>query len=171
MKYIKSLSIFNESTFNEFIYKTPLIELKKFCNDNLAYLIDDNFIIKIGTTRIYENHRLEIILEKKGGEKFTYNDVKDDFIPFISELVRVFKINTDIPKETIDYYNTNPEAKFKDFRKDLPEICKVEFIYKGKLLKSSNIQDIIDDSFKSILHKDVVYPINIGDIDHIRIKI
>jgi hypothetical protein len=178
MKYIKK---FNESATYK-LYDTPIRDLHKFCEDHLAFIIDEGFKVEIGSTRSFENHKLSIEIKKVIKESFNYNDIKNDFIPFLEEFVRVYEIDTGIPKEKIDYYNRYPESKFKNrtlsgsgygiiHRTDLPEICKVQFIYKSKVKEVYNVQQIIDDSVKSILHKDKEYNINVGEIDSIIIKL
>lgn len=73
-------------------------DLKSFANDSLAYLIDDGFSISVGRKSYlpYFFNHLGLpefsILKRKGEvdeyntakvEKFTWEEIKDDFIPFI----------------------------------------------------------------------------------------
>lgn len=185
MKYIRK---FNETC----IYKTPFKDVIQFCKNCLAYIIDEGFDVKVESSKIDKSHKVIILIGKdfkreywstwSTDKKFNYSDIKDDFIPFLEELVRVYEIEMDIPKETLDYYNRFPKSKFTDseplgsnsklsHRTDLPEICKVEFINNGKVIKSYTIKDIIDEGTKSILHKDRVYKIQDFTIDMIQIKI
>jgi len=70
-------------------------DLKSFANDSLAYLIDDGFSISVGRKSYnpIKGYLPEFsILKRKGEvdeyntakvEKFTWEEIKDDFIPFI----------------------------------------------------------------------------------------
>lgn len=179
MKYILK---FNESMLSRYnLYNTPYKDIKKFCNDHLAFIVDEGFKIEIGKPS-YNDYKIFIEISKSVKGEFNYNDIKDDFIPFLEEFVRVYDINTGVPQETIDYHNSTPEAKFKKrsingdgygttHRTDLPKICIVEFTYKGHVKSTYSLQHIIDDSVKSILHKDQEYPINVGVIHSIIIKL
>jgi hypothetical protein len=180
MKYIRR---FNEDV----IYRTPFKDVIQFCKNCLAFLIDEGFDVKVEASKIDKHHKVLILFGKNftqsywGGwttsEKFNYSDIKDDFIPFLEELVRLYEIETDFPKETTDYHNRFPKSKFTDkeyklyHRTDLPEICKVEFINNGDVIKTYPIKDIIDEGTRSILHKDRVYEIQDVTIDMIQIKI
>jgi len=76
MKYLKK---FNESSVAD--------ELKEFCEEYLAYLIDDGF--SINTT----DRALTIF----NNEFFKYSDIKDHFIPFINILSENYKIASTNP--------------------------------------------------------------------------
>jgi hypothetical protein len=75
-------------------------DLKNFANDSLAYLIDDGFSVSVGRKSYLVDLYNPIkgylpefsILKRKGEvdeyntakvEKFTWEEIKDDFIPFI----------------------------------------------------------------------------------------
>jgi len=178
MKYIRK---FNEDV----IYRTPFKDVIQFCKNCLAFLIDEGFDVKVEASIIDKHHKVLILFGKNftknywgswtTNEKFNYSDIKDDFIPFLEELVRIYQIETDVPKETLDYYDKFPKygnnaSRFYQ-RNDLPEICKVEFINNGDVIKTYPIKDIIDEGTKSILHKDRVYEIQDVTIDMIQIKI
>ncbi len=70
MRYLKR--------FNEKIVINK--ELEKFCEDNLAYLLDEGFYTYIE----YSGNEYSInLLRKKLPRRFIYDDIKYDFIPFI----------------------------------------------------------------------------------------
>jgi len=71
MKYLKR---FNENSKDD--YLLTIQGLRQFCDEYLAYLKDDGY-------RIVANMHL-IEIHKDGG--FSYRDVKDYFIPFITFL-------------------------------------------------------------------------------------
>ena len=77
MKYLKK---FNESA-RELVELRN--ELKTFCDENLAFLIDEGYTIYQAS----DSGKISIIITKTGlingkAIPFTWNDVKDDFIPF-----------------------------------------------------------------------------------------
>ena len=72
-------------------FNENLDEFEKFCRDNLAYLLDEGF----GFEKISRdgNHYISMCLYKKDPRRtspalvhtsgFYWNDIKDDFIPFL----------------------------------------------------------------------------------------
>lgn len=71
MKYIKN-----------FLNESNNIELIKFCNDNLAFLIDEGFRVLIDETPGYTY----ISIDRKDHNIFNWIDYKDDLIQFIRYL-------------------------------------------------------------------------------------
>jgi len=96
MKIIKYTEFIKESTDNF------LEELKQFCNDNIAYLLDEEF--KINFLRASDNQTIMMfskgetdpyygnLREYKPEYIIEWNDIKDDFIPFIELLDERYKI-------------------------------------------------------------------------------
>ena len=78
MKYLRR---FNESK------KTKIEDLQEFCAENLAYLIDNKFIITVGIG-YPDKFVKEIHIKKYDNSRFDWNDVKYDFIPFMEELLK-----------------------------------------------------------------------------------
>jgi|688.fasta_scaffold1249773_1 hypothetical protein len=73
--------------FNEDINITD--ELKEFCNNSLAFLIDEGFSVRcIYTERFYT--RISI---HKPGTTFNWFDVRDDIIPFMDILSKKYKVS------------------------------------------------------------------------------
>jgi len=123
MKYIK---LFEEKVI------TRTAELKQFCNDNLAYLMDNNFnfVIKVGRDAqikidsqakiIYPMRRLydTIVIKKfKRGsdiltgsdiftESFNFSEFSDDLVPFILYLGEKYGI------KSIFYLDENHRVKW-----------------------------------------------------------
>ena len=114
-------------------------ELKQFCNDNLAYLIDDGFSfdIKLSTNPTitynsyfeakinYTRNRLfnTIIIDKKNMKKdkmFNFEDIIDDIIPFILSLDEKHTI-----KNIIYTYGTRGAKYLRDF------VCDVSYLEKN----------------------------------------
>lgn len=71
---MKHLKRFNES------YNSSVTELKKFCNDYLAYLIDAGFEIDVSNTSIGKDYIISIY---PNDHHFYFKDIENDFIPFI----------------------------------------------------------------------------------------
>jgi hypothetical protein len=110
MRYLRK---FNESITDD---------LQSFCNDNLAYLIDEGFRVKVDRT---ENNQVKIEIHKfyfPNWTKFTWDDVKDDVIPFLDILRDKYSFFEDIKFVSEDqfvtswgYYNYfNLEYKYDD---------------------------------------------------------
>jgi len=81
MKYLKK---FNESAESE-----KIEDIKKFCNEYLAYLIDDGYKVVVYPTSVFPNITIGISYNNRG---FMYNDIKDYFIPFITVLKDEFEL-------------------------------------------------------------------------------
>lgn len=121
MRYLRK---FNESITDD---------LQSFCNDNLAYLIDEGFRVKVDRT---ENNQVKIEIHKfyfPNWTKFTWDDVKDDVIPFLDILRDKYSFFEDIKFVSEDqYYNYfNLEYKYDDviddsftLNKDLDSILR-----------------------------------------------
>ena len=125
MIYLKN---FNESNYD-------ITEIQEFCNNNLAYLIDDGFKINIQTNATsgvsslmdYE-YRISIknSYDNLGtrNKKFSWESVKDEIVPFLLVLNDKYEVSQEyyknVPKDGIKFtISNNPEQKFrtdKNFR-------------------------------------------------------
>ena len=108
MRYLRK---FNESITDD---------LQSFCNDNLAYIIDEGFRVKVDR---YEDNQVKIEIHKfyfPNWTKFTWDDVKDDVIPFLDILRDKYSFFEDIKFVSEDqYYNYfNLEYKYDDVIND-----------------------------------------------------
>ena len=93
MRYLKYNEEFKEMTDPDLLKLVD--DINKLANECLAYLIDDGFSVSVGrkpfTTWPVNNYLPEFLFCKKGiteynqfiVEKFTWEEVKDDFIPFL----------------------------------------------------------------------------------------
>jgi hypothetical protein len=79
MKFIKK---FNES-------KIDLHDVKKYCNECLAYLIDEGFVVNVTSPGFYY-YQIEFIKENK--QSFSFDVIKDDFIPFMEAIQNKYEI-------------------------------------------------------------------------------
>jgi hypothetical protein len=90
-------------------------DLEIFCEENLAYLLDEGFKVKV--RKEYKEVKIEIHkFYFPNWTKFTWNDVKDDLIPFLEVLREKYSFFEDIRFVSEDqYYNYfNLEYKYED---------------------------------------------------------
>jgi hypothetical protein len=78
-------------------------ELLEFSENNLAYLIDEDFIIEVYRSRATndEDYSLCIKIIKVNNTSsdsylFKWNDIKDHFIPFIQRLINKYELHKDV---------------------------------------------------------------------------
>lgn len=94
MKYIKLFEAFDRLSRDQ---KT---ELQDYCETNLAYLMDEGFKIRIGQNIDKTIRNVTIQITKKDSadtsdidrEDFLWEDVKDQFIPFVLRLEKIYDI-------------------------------------------------------------------------------
>jgi hypothetical protein len=79
MKFIKK---FNES-------KIDLQDVKKYCNECLAYLIDEGFVVYVTSPGFYY-YQIEFIKETK--QSFSFDVIKDDFLTFLEAIQNKYEI-------------------------------------------------------------------------------
>lgn len=96
MKHIKS---FNESKKDEFA-----VELREFCKNNLAYLIDEGF--EYYTDFCGDD---EFLLYINSSKNVKFNDILPDFIPFVELLSEKVNINGNI---SIGFYNISDDSMY-----------------------------------------------------------
>ena len=92
MKYLK---LFKESVSTS--------ELKSYCDNYLAYLYDDGYVVTlVKYDKIYGSDgfyfRMSVRRDRdfyktKESEEFYWNDVKDQFIPFLYQLNKDYKLD------------------------------------------------------------------------------
>jgi hypothetical protein len=90
--------------FNESVNKEE--ELQDFCETYLAYLLDDGFEVSIQhmySNQMTNKHDYHFVTIKKSGKvsnNFKWEEIKDQFIPFISVLSKQYKLGA------ITFYGT-----------------------------------------------------------------
>jgi hypothetical protein len=94
MKYLKR---YNEAKNRKFSFSAKpeegeLEELKDFCETHLAYLIDENFVVEVSNDFTHKNFHISIIKEGSKYKGFTWEEIKDYFIPFLTHLSRKYEI-------------------------------------------------------------------------------
>ena len=94
MKYLKT---YNEAKSRKFGFMAKpeegeLDELKDFCETNLAYLVDEDFVVEVSNDYTHKNFHISILKEGSKYKGFTWEEVKDYFIPFLTHLSRNYSI-------------------------------------------------------------------------------
>lgn len=78
MKYIKSFESISKQS-----------DIKSYCEMHLAYLIDNGFLV-FQTITIDNTYIIDI--KRDDREKFYFNDIEDEFIPFINTIDDKYEI-------------------------------------------------------------------------------
>ena len=95
MKYLKR---YNESKDTRSYYfsakpeEGELDELRDFCEIHLAYLIDKDFVVDVSNDFTHKNFHISILKEGSKYKGFTWEEIKDYFIPFLTHLSRKYEI-------------------------------------------------------------------------------
>ena len=127
MRYIKLFEAFDRWS------RDQKAELQDYCETNLAYLMDEGFKIRIGQNIDKTIRNVTIQITKKDSadtsdidrEDFLWEDVKDQFIPFVLRLEKIYDI------EKIRFLGQDNFRYIKDnFDQELDElpIYKVSYI-------------------------------------------
>ena len=69
--------------YNESLTPDGIDDLKEFCEMNLVYLMDEDFIVDIDS-RFGTTGNVSFDLKRESG--FTWDEIKDHFIPFLQRL-------------------------------------------------------------------------------------
>ena len=69
--------------YNESLTPDEVDDLKDFCEVNLAYLLDEDFIVDIDS-RFGTTGNVSFNLKRESG--FTWDEISDHFIPFLQRL-------------------------------------------------------------------------------------
>jgi hypothetical protein len=92
MKYLKSI---NESSGVK-------MKLKSYCIDNLSYLIDNGFKVKVSKNDENKYTFYEIVVTKGNHNLFKWDEVKYDIIPFLIQLNNDFKVDIEVNGDALD---------------------------------------------------------------------
>jgi len=109
MRYLKR---FNEGSLTSTLTTEMLGELRDFCRDHLAYLVDDGF--KVQVTPTFYGTECDIFIFKEVKERFTdivtndWSSIKDQIIPFLYMLKKHYTI-VDVEN---DYYENPTYQRF-----------------------------------------------------------
>jgi hypothetical protein len=110
--------------FNEGLSEDDFNELKKFCESCLAYLLDDGLEIEFNETYFEEEIFYDITLFSENG--FYWNQIKDDYIPFIQLLSSRYEI---VPfrkgtSDVIKIGNNSVGASYYTYDNIIKDNCK-----------------------------------------------
>ena len=75
--------------YNESLTPDGIDDLKEFCEMNLVYLMDEDFIVDIDS-RFGTTGNVSFDLKRESG--FTWDEIKDHFIPFLQRLSNKYVI-------------------------------------------------------------------------------
>ena len=84
--------------FNESLQSDEVEELKDFCENSLAYLLDDVYKVSVSMmdkVKYPEKQHIIVslgLMETWGYQKFNWDDVKDYYIPFLQMLQRRYEL-------------------------------------------------------------------------------
>ena len=139
MKYLRK---FFESFGNSEIKD----ELKKFCNENLAYLLDEGFEVKIVWTPNCNAWRISLRKIKidlphlravERASSFYWREIKDEFIPFFEMLDIKYEICPTFLKSWIPSYQKDfADELVVDFETPMYITQHTHFFYDRKQLLS-----------------------------------
>ena len=122
MKHLKS---FNEASF----LPKDISELQYFCENYLAYLLDEGFGIRVRHGSREDRARIEFYKDDVHFPvPFNWNDVKDHYIPFYQMLSKEYEISTMSDRSLVSGTSTNGDYEVRT--------CSVKFEYRkpGKQL-------------------------------------
>jgi hypothetical protein len=103
MRYLKK---FNEGSLTSTLTTEMVGELRDFCRDHLAYLIDEGFTVRVTPT--FYGNECDIFIFKEVTERFTdivtndWSSIKDQIIPFLYMLKKHYTI---VDLEDDGYYS------------------------------------------------------------------
>ena len=87
LHYLKS---FNEAIEQTKLTEEQIEELKDFCETNLVYLLDEDFELDIDSRFPGSTGNVSFYLKRESG--FTWDEIKDYFIPFLQRLSNKYEI-------------------------------------------------------------------------------
>lgn len=113
--------------------KTEEEDIRKFCEDNLAYLIDSGFRIIVDIVWQDMNYYDIYLIKDKLNDSFQWSDIKYDFIPFFEELNKKYEI---LPVSNLTGYVNVKDTGYVKFKTKR---------YTGQSLFCFSKDDILND--------------------------
>jgi hypothetical protein len=148
MKYIKE---FNESYISDSlkevekkIHQRKVDDIKRFCNENLAYLIDSGFSIRYfeyGKNDIGDGIDTLNVNFHKNGKLFKWEEVVDDVVPFLQVINTKYGLVKLKSTSNRDKYSKKCTVMFADYK----------YFYKYTL------SDLVNDITTGIVDKEFNY--------------
>ena len=96
------LKRFNEALEETKLTEEQIEELKDFCEISLVYLLDEDFELNIDSRYPGSSGNVSFYLKRKSG--FTWDEIKDYFIPFLQRLSNKYVIQDRIMFSFNDAY-------------------------------------------------------------------
>jgi hypothetical protein len=142
MKYLrKFFESFGDSNTKE--------KLQKFCNENLAYLLDEGYQVRVIWTPncnawrlVFEKVKREAahLRDSERINSFYWREVKDDFLPFFEMLDSKYEICGTFNNHWIPSYQKDIKDELVvDFETPKYLVQHTHFFYNKKQLLSSNV--------------------------------
>jgi len=132
MIYLKR---FNESN------STKKDEILKFCEENLGYLLDSGF----GVIIVERVDDLNIEFDRGDSKLFKWEDIMDDFVPFIELFDMKFGLKKLKPTSERDKFN---------YWTDVGKKCSI-VIETPKHGYRYRLQDLVDDNVSGLLNLEI----------------
>jgi hypothetical protein len=115
MKYLQDYKLFEGK-----VKFDDLVKIEELCNNHLAYLLDDGFLVDVkGVNTIYINITKNYIRNDEeqiiDNQVFKWNDVKDDLIPLFIllkdkiDIISIWSKSDDFSKSYQEYYSGDSE--------------------------------------------------------------
>ena len=123
-------------------------EVKEFCGNNLAYLLDDDtyqfsVTLQMSGYRVSPSYYFSLYKVGNGAyDIINWNDIKDQVIPFLHMLIREYSIepaplveesvltyNKNLQTQKHVYIDDNPRNRTIKFNRYLPEDYRSDFYY------------------------------------------
>lgn len=116
---MKHLKRFNEASF----LTEDISELQYFCENYLAYLLDEGFGIRVRHGSREDRARIEFYKDDVHfPAPFNWDDVKDHYIPFYQMLSKNYEISTMSDRSLVSGTPTNDDYEVRT--------CSVKFEYR-----------------------------------------
>lgn len=137
---------FNESKNN---FKIDVESLEEFCKNNLAYLVDSGFNYVcyiyqpfVSTRKIKFEKSYEYLIFIDNEQMFSWDNIKDDFIPFIEFLSETIEPNWFVENINFKYLKSGHQREWpsKDFSFQEVIDDKVNFNVGGDTIKGIKIK-------------------------------
>ena len=142
MKYLKKF-------FESFGDKNIIEELQNFCNENLAYLLDEGYQVRVIWTPncnawrlVFEKVKREAahLRDSERINSFYWREVKDDFLPFFEMLDSNYEICGTFNNDWVPSYQKDIKDELVvDFETPMYITEHTHFFYERKQLLSGNV--------------------------------
>jgi len=134
---MKHLKMFKES-LDEDDKLDYLFELRDFCDNSLAYLLDDGYEVDVFNDRLSITHIALSLPGNNSSDEFYWNDIKDYYIPFLQLLSRRYNLDT---------YSSRWVESSK------AKLCNVFFL--GDQSSYCSLEEVINDDLPAVAYNGI----------------